>query len=771
MKKKKKRSVVKPLLKGIGWLLLLALMAGGGYFWYLTGQIEKRFSGRRWEIPSTIYSDTTLLFPGRPVDRARLGDKLQKIGYHQTTGVPARPGQYRLKRRALEIYFKDLHLPEIDREGFAAVLELDDGKIDEIRRADNGQSLPLVELDPEILMQFFGRERELRRVISIAEVPGHLVQAVMAAEDRRFYSHHGVDPLGILRAMYTNLRHLSIRQGGSTLTQQLAKNYFLTPERTFRRKLHELFIALAMELQYSKEEILEIYLNEIYLGQKGSVAINGVGEAAWFYFGKPVKNLTLAEAAIIAGIIRAPNLLSPYTHPENCRQRRDQVLHAMREENFITAAQRDRATETPIKTVGFEKYTRRAPYFLDYVCQQLEELYPDDILASMGFSIYTTLDTGVQAAAETALARGLARLEKENPALRRKDPQKKLQGAVVVMQPRTGNILAMVGGRHYAHSQFNRITQSRRQPGSCFKPLVTAALLDRFKPSDRLANRETTYTINGRSWTPENFGEFPEETLSVRDMLRRSCNRAAVDMVVRGKPETVVRNLEKFDFSTPLRPYPSIALGAFEVIPLELARAYCALAADGVQPFPLSVKDVVDEQGRVLVRRSMDIQTVLSPAKAFLITAMLQSVVADGTARDLSRPGLNFPLAGKTGTTNDYRDAWFIGYTPDFLALVWVGFDNGDSISTTGSGAALPVFAELVLDMPEYISGQDCTIPPGVVKRKVCRDSGKLAIRGQCPETCEEYFLQENQPRKKCPIHGKTGVWDRMINGVKSIFH
>ncbi|MDY6823424.1 MAG: PBP1A family penicillin-binding protein [Thermodesulfobacteriota bacterium] len=753
-----------------GIFFVLVLMLCAGYCWYLAGNIEERFSGRRWDIPSTIYADSTLLFPGKPLDRLRFEEKLRKLGYHRTSGPPGIKGEYRVEDSDMEIYFRDLSLPDNERQGFPAILSIKNGTIRHIRRIDTGERLALVELNPEVLMEFFGRERELRRVVSIEEVSLHLRQAVMAAEDHRFYDHCGADPRGILRALYTNIRHGEIRQGGSTLTQQLAKNYFLTPERTYRRKLHELFIALTMEFQYSKDEILEIYLNEIYLGQKGSAAINGVGEAAYFYFGKPVENLTLSESAAIAGLIRGPNMLSPYTHPAECRERRDQVLHAMHEQGWITGDQLAIALEAPINTVGFEKYSRKAPYFMDYVTQQLGALYAENILSSMGFSIYTTLDTDVQAAAEKALENGLARLAAEKPALRHDDPQKRLQGAIVVMHPRTGNILAMAGGRDYAWSQFNRITRARRQPGSCFKPIATAALLDTFKPSDILSNRETTYNIDGHPWTPENFGEFPEETLSVRQMLQRSCNRAAVDMVVRGGPEKVTALAETFGFSTPMQPYPSIALGAFEVIPLELACAYCAFAADGIQPFPLSVKNVVDEAGNVLVQRHMDMQRVLSPAKAFLITDMLISVVEDGTAQSLGERGIDFPLAGKTGTTNDYRDAWFVGYTPDFLALVWVGFDNNDPVWSTGSSAALPIFAELVKSVSGHIAGKAFTMPPGIVKRKVCRQSGELAVLFQCPDTYTEYFLAKKQPDRKCHIHGQSGVFRRMMDGVKDFF-
>lgn len=763
-------SVFKKLILAAFLLLIVIAAAGYGYIWYLSAKIEDRFSGRKWAIASTIYSDTTMLFPGMQVDIAALEKKLRKLGYQAKATEPEKKGRYRMTGSGLEIFLKDLNVSDTSRPGFSAVFDISNGRIAEIRRTDTKETLPIVELGPEVLMEFFGKDRELRRVVSIENIPDCLPNAVVAAEDNRFYSHYGIDPVSILRAMYVNIRHFSIRQGGSTLTQQLAKNYFLTPERTFKRKFHELFITLALEANYTKDEILEIYLNEIYLGQKGSASVNGVGEAAYFYFGKNVKDLTISECALIAGIIKSPNRLSPYRHADECRNRRNQVLETMHELGFINQPQLEKALQEPVETAGFEKYTRRAPYFLDYVSGQLGELYTKDILSSMGFSIYTTLDTWVQDAAEKAVEKGLAGLEQSIPSLVRNDFQKKLQAAVVVLQPRTGHVLAMVGGRNYAQTQFNRVTRAYRQPGSCFKPIAVSALLDKFKPSDLLSNEKTTYVIDGRPWTPENFGDIADRRISVRDMLKYSCNRAAVDMVVRGGPEKVADYAKKLQFSGDMKPYPSIALGAFEVTALELARAYCAFAADGVEPFILSVKDVADEKGNVLVRRNVDFNAVMSPAEAFIMSSMLRSVVSEGTASALGRMGVDYPLAGKTGTSNDYRDTWFVGYTPDFLALIWVGFDNGDPVMTTGAGAALPIFADLVKSMPGYISGRWFTMPPGVVKKKVCKQTGQLADSRQCPQKYEEYFLETNQPEKQCQIHKPDNVFKRTFDGISDIF-
>ncbi len=762
---------IKRVIKTGFALGFIGVLAASLYCWHLTGLVEKRFSGRRWQIPSMIYSDTTLLYPGRKIDWPSFIEKLEGIGYRESRDTPQKKGDYLRSGDGLEIYLNDLTVPGKSRLGFLALLTFQDSVILSMVRQDSGQPLPILELEPEVLMRYFGKERELRQVVAIDEIPVTLQHAVMSAEDSRFYTHFGVDPRGILRAIYTNLRHGAIRQGGSTLTQQLAKNYFLTSERTFSRKLNELFISLAIELKYEKDEILGIYLNEIYFGQKGSASVNGAGEASRFYFNKRVQDLTLAESATLAGLIKGPNLYSPYKNIERSRKRRNVVLSAMQKNGWISEEEMKTASAEPITVSGFQVYSQTAPYFLDYVSSQLRDIYPATTLSSMGYSIYTTLDTQVQAAAERALEKGLARLEQKNPKLRRSDPAKRLQGAIVVLQPRTGNILAMVGGRDYRVSQFNRVTQARRQPGSCFKPLVASVLLDQFTPADLLSNTKSDYTVDGKTWTPKNFSEQKETRLSVRNMLRISSNRAAVDMAVRGGIERVVRRLEPFHFTTPVSPWPSLVLGTSEVIPMDLARAYAVFASDGIQPYPLSLKDVADERGGQLVGRHMKIETVLSPGEAFLITSMLEGAVKSGTGRSLSRYGIDFPVAGKTGTTNNYRDAWFVGYTSDLLALVWVGFDNNAPLYATGGSAALPIWADLVSAIPGYVSGNGFFPPPDVVQINVCRESGARASGLRCPDAYEEYFIESNLPAETCPIHGKASLLERMGRGIKGIFH
>jgi 1A family penicillin-binding protein len=740
---------------------IILAAALGAYCLHLSSQIDKRFSGRRWSVPSRVFSDTTLLYPGQKVDRAGLEKKLERLSYRKVDHKPESKGEMHLNGSAWELFLHDLEVPYSRRRGFPVKLVFKGSRIDSMVHLQTQRPLPLIELEPELLMLFFGPEREQRQLVSLKEVPPWVIHAILAAEDARFYKHRGVDPLGILRALYTDLIHLSIRQGGSTITQQLAKNYFLTPEKSLIRKFKELLLALTIEFKYDKDEILEIYLNEIYLGQMGSIAISGIGEAALFYFGKPVSQLTIDEGAVIAGLIRAPNIYSPYVDKNRSELRRNAVLQAMHQQRWISQDELNDALSRPLLPSGYENYERRAPYFVDYVAQQLSGLYPPEALTSLGLSIYTTLDTDVQAAAEKALRKGLKVLESRGQG------KNKPEGAVLVMQPKTGYILAMVGGRDYRLSQFNRLTQSKRQPGSAFKPFVFLAGLDRLTPASLLSNQTKTYQMEGKPWRPHNYSPMADTRVTMRTALAKSINVATVDLAMKVGLDQVLKTAASFGFSTPLMPYPSLALGSFEVIPLELARAYCVFADDGMLPQPLSVKEVVDEGGNIVERRNMTVQQVTTPAKAFIINSMLRSAVEEGTGRPLRNMGIDFPLAGKTGTTSDFRDAWFVGYTPDLLALVWVGYDQGDSLPGASSEVALPIWADLANEIRDRFSGEWFKIPPGVVTAEICTESGQLAVPNGCPKTTREFFLEENAPKEPCPLHRGANPLDRIIKSVR----
>ncbi len=771
---KKKQSINITLKRLFKWYLpIIALVFGMMlvYCWYLSIRIDQRFSGRRWSIPSKVFSDTTILYPGLKINRVLFNEKLRHLGYREVPHRPEEKGELRMSTPLIEIYLHDFTVPSGYKEGVPVKIRLDNNRIASIVNSDTGRPMSILELEPEEVMLFFGPKRERRRLVSIDQVPRNVIHAVLAAEDHRFYEHKGLDPRGILRAIYTDIRHGSFREGGSTITQQLAKNYFLTPKRTLIRKLKELFMSVTIEMMYEKNEILEIYLNEIYMGQNASEAINGIGEASIFYFGKPVNELSLAEAATLGGLIRAPNHYSPYVDKNRCRMRRNVVLKAMYKQGWISDEELKTTLPLPVKTAGYTSYGKKAPYFVDYLSDQLTALYSPQDLSSLGLSVYTTLDTQVQMAAENALKKGLEALEQSNPALARTDPQKKLQGAVIVMQPKTGYVLAMVGGRNYSESQFNRITQARRQPGSAFKPFVYLSGLDQFTPASILSNKPKTYEIDGKEWTPQNYTPMMEECVTVRDALAKSINLATVDLAMQVGMDHIIKTARSLGFSTPMKPYPSIALGSFEVIPLELARAYCPFAADGVLPFPLALKAVLDEHGKILEQRHMSIKEVTTPEKAFIMSSLLKSVVEKGTASVLKQMGITFPVAAKTGTTNDYRDAWFVGYTPDILALIWVGFDDGTPINATGSKAALPIWADLMNALPQYVSGGWFRMPPGVVRGRVCSESRQLAVEDKCPHPIEEYFLANHVPEGYCPVYRQGKSFERIINGIKGFLN
>lgn len=731
--------------------------------------LETRFSGRLWDIPSKVYSDITLLYPDQSINLPSLSAKLSRLGYREGSAWPAKPGEMRFTKAGLEIYLHEFNSSFYQQKSQWVSIGLAKNRITEIRRGDKGERLDVLELEPEELMLYFGPDRERRQLVSFKQLPLHLIHAVLAAEDRGFYHHHGIEPTGILRAMLTNLKELEISQGGSTITQQLAKNYFLTPERTLVRKFKEVLITGILEYRFDKDTILEMYLNEIYFGQEGSVSVNGIGEASRFFFDKTVSDLSVSEAAVLAGLIKGPNQFSPHKNPERCKSRRNDVLDAMAKNGWISDQMLDIEKEKPVRPAAYRSYSQKAPYFMDYLTRQLTALYSRDMLSSEGLSIFTTIDTQVQSAAENALKKGLERLESARPSLKRKDPAQSLQGVVIVMQPKTGYILAMVGGRDYAVSQFNRATQAKRQPGSAFKPFVYLSALDKYTPLSMLSNTPQTFMINGQPWTPKNYYEKTDSTISFRDALAQSQNLATVNLAYDIGFESVSKMARAFSFSVPDTPYPSMVLGSLETDPLSVCRAYCVFAADGILPFPLSIKEVLNTEGKTIESRHAEIEKLISPAKAYMMSDLLREAVRSGTGRSLKQLGVDFPVAGKTGTTNDSQDAWFVGYTPDLVTLVWVGFDDNDSVGGTGATAALPIFADLMKALPQYVSGEWLPMPEGIESIRICMESRQRARQDCCPHVFEEIFLSGNQPDMVCEKHECASQFEKVINGIKSL--
>jgi len=728
----------------------------------LDRQIVERLEGRKWRLPSKIYSDVFPLYPGLSLEGANLMERLARLGYQPAAGKTLRKGEYRAGKNVLEIYLHDFLYPQGLFEGFPVRLEVADGQVRRIERLSSpAGELDSVELEPELVTGLFEQVWEERRIVKIDEVPETLRQAVIAIEDQRFYRHFGLDPIAVFRAAWANFRAGRVVEGGSTLTQQLVKNLFLTNERTWSRKVREAAMAVLLEARYSKDEILEAYLNEVYFGQRGTQGIYGVGEAAQFYFGKPVSACGLEEAALLAALIRAPGVYSPHRREERTRVRRDRVLERMRELGMITEEQYRQVVAKPVEVRSYYPQSNEAPYFVSYLVQELEKDYSVDMLTSEGLRIFTTLDVELQRAATRCLQQGLKRLEDRYPAKLRSGsgrPEDVLQGALVALEPHTGAIRALVGGRDYGKSAFNRAVLARRQTGSLFKPVVYLAALDgaqgqmpRFTPSSILPDEPLEIRYDGKKWSPRNFNEQYHGSVTLRAALEQSMNCATVWLSQQIGLENILGTAVQLGLQMPRAPVPSIALGVFEASPLEMVSVYAAFANHGVRSTPMAVRKILDKDGKTIERNPIEIRRVASPQACFLLTNLLKGVIHRGTARSAADE-LSFPAAGKTGTTNDFNDAWFAGYTPRLASVVWVGFDKPRSLGLSGAEAALPIWTEFMKAALAGAAGEDFAVPPGVEFRKVDRLNGLLATEN-CPDTIDEAYLEGTAPVQVCPIH------------------
>lgn len=730
------------------WFVLLAGLFY--YFHYLSSEIQHRFASRKWSIPSRVFSATVPLFPGQSLSLAQLKQMLEERRYQEAVKEPLRAGEYRIQKDSLILNQREFQFPGRALPSQRIQFDFQRNKLLKIHSGEG--DLAFLELEPLEIARLFGAQRESRLLINIHHVSPYLIDGVVAIEDHRFYEHGGVDWWGILRAFWADLRARRVLQGGSTITQQLVKNYFLEPQRNLKRKLLEASMAVVIEALYGKDEILEMYLNEIYLGKRGSVSIHGMGEAARYFFGRNVEDLTLAEAATLAGMVRSPNNYSPLTHSEASKERRNTVLKRMLALGKIAKDEYEKACLEPIRVPEIVLPVNVAPYFVDYVRRQLQELYSPQVLESEGLNIYTTLHPEMALAAETALREGLEELEKDLPAPDSEFPQDPLQAVLIAVQPKTGTVLALVGGRDYSESTFNRALFARRQPGSAIKPFVYLSGLNPFTPVSRLSDEPTTLTLAGRSWSPKNFDDKYRGSVMFREALEQSLNVATVNLAMSVGLDKIIGTIRSLGIDSPLEPVPSLALGAFEVTPLELAGAYATLDNDGQKPYLLSLKEVVAENGEIQEHRNIDFVSVTTPAKSYIITNILQGVMEKGTGKSIKRLGIDFPIAGKTGTTSDYRDSWFIGYTTDIMALVWVGYDDNRPTRFTGAQGAGRLWARFVNQIRPWMHPQPFHIPPGVVQRIVCGRSGQLAGIA-CPDKRLEVFEAENIPNEYCTQH------------------
>ncbi len=721
-------------------------------------QITLTFEGRLWTLPARIYSARLRVAPGQVVDANALVARLDRSGYARVVTIPSHPGQYRKRAGTVDLFLRGFPRGDRPVASRRVAVSFERGSVASLHD-ERGRAIASIDLEPELLSLAFGRRQEERLIVPLAEVPKTLMLAVLAAEDARFYRHAGIDPLAVLRAVFTNVRSGRIVQGGSTITQQTVKNLYFTQERTWWRKAREALMAVILETRYSKERILEVYLNEVYLGQRGSVAICGVQSASRYFFGRNVSDLSLAEAATVAGLIRNPGGYNPFTHPDRAVERRNLVLTAMLEEGLADKDAVARAKSEPLHLASGGAGYARAPYVVDLVRAQLAESYSAQVLAEDGLEIYTTIDTLVQSRAEEALERGLARLEAEVPAVRRQQARRRLQGCVVVTDPRSGAILALVGGRDYQDSQFNRATQARRQPGSCFKPFVFLAAFEAaiagedggLTPASLLDDSPFELVSGGQIWRPSNYDGAYRGPTSARVALEESRNVPTARAAQLVGLTRVIAAAKACGFTESFDPLPSLALGAQEVTPLELATAYGTLATMGTRVRPRILEDVQARDGRKLEKRAEEVGANVPAAAAYLVDDVLRGVLTRGTAASAAALGFRGDAAGKTGTTDDTRDAWFVGFTPEILALVWIGYDDNAKTGLTGAAGALPIWVDLMMHAQHRWGGSTFAEPAGISRVEIDPESGERATDG-CPQRVEEIFAAGTEPGD-CALH------------------
>jgi penicillin-binding protein 1B len=759
-KKKAKRSKWALALKLVAVLVLIPAIVLGAfliYYYYVFNREITAKLGHAGEFAETqIFSAPAVIYPGKPVSLSDFTARLRRLGYFdRNLSADASQSGYRLDKNNRLTLVNESSLPE--DPGRTVEIQWIGGKIRSIVEPSSGKELEQFSLKPALVSNVINsKTREKRRHVGYRDLSKNLVDAVLAAEARRFFSHRGVDPIRILKAAYIDIRRGENVQGASTLTQQFVKQYFLSPERTWRRKLTDAYMAILLEQRYSKEQIFELYANEVYLGQRGSFSIVGFGEAAEALFDKNIGNLTLGEAATLAGMIPAPNRYTPLRYPERARQRRNLVLDRMTEYDMITPKERDDAKTQAlgVKPSNIFNYSD-APYFVDYLqdilAEQLDRLAP----GHAQYRIYTTLDMDLQQAAFESVREVMVKLDDYFAKGKRSIPPGTVQSSLIAVDPRNGRVLAMVGGRDYGASQFNRITQSKRQPGSIFKPFVYTAALETAEYSSRpltaasmVLDQPTQFEFENLLYEPRNFKDEYLGQVSMRQAITRSLNVATIKFAQKVGYQKVVDLAHRLGLNEAIKPYPAMAIGSFEVTPLEMVRAYTAFANEGMLTELGPVVAILDQANKRVLAPETKSQRVLSPQLAYMTTSLLESVINEGTGAGARAAGFVLPAAGKTGTS---RDGWFAGYTPDLLCIVWVGFDDNRELNLQGSLSALPIWASFMKKAAALkpLRGERFPVPEGITEADIDPTTGLLAT-DQCPAHRLEFFLKGSEPVISC---------------------
>lgn len=737
------------LVRNILATVIVAVAGLGLYTLYLDSEVREQFEGRRFALPSRVYARPLDFYPGARLSADEFARELGRLGYKQPL-KGNEPGRFVRHSNEFDVVTRPFVFWDGAQPSSSLHLSFGNDGLETLTNTADGTPVSLARLDPEYIGGIYPAHNEDRVLVTLDEVPADLVNALIAVEDRRFYSHIGVDPRGIVRAVATMLSG-GARQGGSTLTQQLVKNFFLTPERTLKRKFNEALMALLLEHHYHKDEILETYINEIYLGQDKNRAIHGFGLAAQFFFGKRLHELSLAQSAMLVGIVKGPKFYDPHKHPEKAMERRNLALGLMRDQKFITEDQFLQAKIEPLG-VGVKPSmgTTRYPAFFSLVRKQLLQYYQEADLRSEGLQIFTTLDPRTQAAAETALATRLARMDKQGS----REAGAKLEGGVVVTDSQNGEVLAVVGGRDASYPGFNRAIDARRPIGSLMKPAVyLAALSDprqRYTLITPLDDSPLEWEEPGRAvWKPENYDKANHGEVPLRTALANSYNIPTVRIGLELGVDKVLEQARKLGSGEHFPPYASSVLGAVPMSMLDVTQMYQTIASGGFRVPLRSIREVLTASGAPLQRYQLSVEQVADAKSVYLLTTAMQGVVREGTAKGLiNYLPAEINIAGKTGTTDDTRDAWFAGFTGDRVAVVWVGYDDNSPTRFTGSSGALPIWGQLMAQLsPEPLIP---LLPENVEMVWIDAATGLLG-EPACPESVELPFISGTAPTELSP--------------------
>jgi penicillin-binding protein 1B len=735
---------------GAGFLALT--FALGFYLADLYENISTLIEERHAALTSAIYSAPTMIQVGDDVDHLNLGDRLRRLSYTQTQS-PTSPGEFAVMPGAMWINVREFRVGAKDYPAALMRLVLRGKRITGV--ADSyGVARNRAALEPEVIGRLLPGAPAERVEVRLSELQPYLVKGLLDTEDRWFYYHPGFDPIRIAEAALNDFRTHRLSQGASTLTQQLARTFMDRHERSFSRKFRELAVALVIEFRLSKNAILERYLNDVPMGEYDGTPIEGMPLAARYFFNKDLREVTPVEAATLIGMIQAPTAYDPRRHPDQCRKRRDTVLVIMRVNDLIDTPTYTAASASPVQVAKMPGL-RRAPYFTDYVTAFVNRL-PGLSGHLDGLRVYSTLDPEYQADAQEAVESNLARLEKSRRSLRRKDNKDSLESAMVALDTNSGAIVAMVGGRDYASSQFNRVTQAQRQPGSAFKPIVYLAAMDPsrspLQPPLTLASTLPDRPMSFNGWSPVNFERTYQGQVTVVEALSESLNIPTAYVGSELGAPLMVKTAHEMGIHADLPAVLPMAIGADEMTLIELTSAYQTFASMGEQATPYAVESVIDASGRQIYQHTPQTHQVIDPNVAYLMTGALKAVLRFGTGASSARLGIDFPAAGKTGTTQDYKDGYFIGYTPDVVCGVWVGFDQPAPTGMTGAQSALPAWVDfMVSTAPD--DAQDFAIPSGIEIATIDPASGGLATPA-CPRAVKLPFLIGSAPTQLCPLHG-----------------